>query len=250
MSDFDYEGYSKSLEKVLDGVTKDFWASYIDVNRHQVGVARTYLWVSAALLGAYVAVFEKLKEQILTSPSLLFIGVIAFMLSCFAFGIFLYSIPSRRGYKTIPESGWGEFSNEAYNLTAENNCKVYPAFLSSLISKYDYAFEHNFSTNQVRAKMLRITSWLLVGSFSAAIFVTGGSALNFLIHHQPTHQVIKMSQENKNTQSKQQNSKSAPVLQVPVPPPSANIKSGQKTIHAFDSAESIRASLNKSENKY
>lgn len=184
MSDFDYEGYAKSLEKILDGVTKDFWASYIDVSRHQVGVAKTYLWVSAALLGAYVAVFEKLKEQILANSCLLFIGVIAFSLSCFAFGICLYSIPARKGYKTIPQTGWGEFSHEAYNLTKENKHKVYPAFLSSLISKYDYAFEHNFSTNQARAKLLRITSWLLVGSFSAAIFVAGSSALGLLINHQ------------------------------------------------------------------
>lgn len=246
MSDFDYDGYGKSLEKILDGVTKDFWASYIDVNRHQVSVAKTYLWVSAALLGSYVAAFDKLKEQILGNSCLLFVGVIAFSLSCFAFGICLYSIPARKGYRAIPKSGWGEFSHEAYNLMAENKHKVYPAFLSSLISKYDYAFEHNFGTNQARAKLLRITSWLLVGSFSAAIFVGGSSSLGLLINNSQTKEVVEMSQESTNNQSQQQSSDVAPVLQVPVPPPSANIGGGHVSTHSLDSAEGVQTFITES----
>jgi hypothetical protein len=43
MSDYDYQSYEKCLEKILESTQKDYWAQYIDINRHQVIVGRTYL---------------------------------------------------------------------------------------------------------------------------------------------------------------------------------------------------------------
>ena len=85
MSDFDYQSYEKSLEKVLESVQKDYWAQYIDINRHQVIVGRTYLWVSAALIGAYTAGYQKF-EQLSLSPIVFTIFIVAFFLSVLAFG--------------------------------------------------------------------------------------------------------------------------------------------------------------------
>lgn len=237
MSEPDYEGYAKSLERILDGVSKDYWSSYIDVNRHQVNVAKTYLWVSVALLGAYAAVFQRLHVQIVGNSCLLLLGVVSFVLGCFAFGICLYAIPARNGYKTIPRNGWGEFSAEAYKLLADNNQKVYASFLTSLISKIDLSFEHNFFTNQSRAKLLRFTSWLLVVSFSVAIFVSASAAIEVLIKPTNLNEAIPVTEENSSssTPAPTPAPAPAPVLQVPVPPPSANIGGGNVSTHAMDS---------------
>lgn len=167
----DYEGYSKSLEKILDGATKDYWVSYVDVNRHQVSIAKTYLWVSAAQLGVYTAAYEKFHNEIFNHSCLIVIGILAFVLCCIAFGICLYAIPSRKGYKLIPDVGWGEFSNEAYTNLDGGNERVYATLLTSFIAKVDNALQHNFRTNQDRASKLRLTSWFLIISFILAVFL-------------------------------------------------------------------------------
>ena len=42
-SEFDYEGYEKALERSLALAEKDYWTQYVDINRHQVNVSKTYL---------------------------------------------------------------------------------------------------------------------------------------------------------------------------------------------------------------
>lgn len=215
-NEYDYEGYSQALEKVLDGVTRDYWASYIDINRHQVTVGRTYLWVSAALIGVYTAGYEYFKLESTGYISLTILGVLSYLLAFGAFGICLYAIPARKGYKTIPLKGWGEFSHSAYDLLLEKDHKVYPAFLSNLISKIDNAYEFNFKTNQKRAYLLRITSWLLISSFIVAL-ITITSA--YMV--KPTlikKDQIEMSNEKSNDTTKAQKPPS-----VPKPPPPANV---------------------------
>lgn len=187
--EFDYEGYSKSLEKVLDGVTKDYWASYIEINRHQVSVGRTYLWVSAALIGVYAAAFEYFDIQIVGNWVLATLGMLTLALAFLAFGLCLYAIPARKGYKTIPLKGWGEFSHEAYRLLKDKSEALYPTFLGHLISKVDTAFEFNFRTNQKRAWLLRITSWLLIASFCVAgITAVGASFKKYQPNETPEYQ--------------------------------------------------------------
>lgn len=56
--EYEYEGYEEALERILAIAGKDYWTQYVDINRHQVNVAKTYLWVSAALLGVYSAIIR------------------------------------------------------------------------------------------------------------------------------------------------------------------------------------------------
>ena len=237
MPEPDYEGYAKSLEKILDVVTNDYCASYIEFNRHQLIFSKTYLFVSSALLCGYAGVFHMFQFQLTGNSCLLLFGSIAFALGCFAFGICLYAIPARNGYRTIPNSGWGEFSSEAYKLLSENNQKVYASFLTSLISKIDKSFEHNFFTNQRRAKLLRFTSWLLVSSFSFAFFVFASAAIESLLTPKNLSEVISMTKDNVNNQTPAPAPASVPPLQVPVPPPSANI-GGNASTHTMDGVTS------------
>lgn len=235
---FDYEGYTKSLEKILDGATKDYWASYIDVVRHQINVGKNYLWVSVVLLGAYVAAYNKFSSQLLICPIQLLTGIIAVACSCVAFGLCLYGIPARKGYKTIPTSGWGEFSREAYNLLKENNQQVYATFLTSYISKVDNAFEYNFNTNKNRAKFLRITSWLLIASILMAAVVASSAMLENMAKSNLKSGVIKMTDTNQNQET---STTTAQKLQVPEPPPPADINKSSST-HVVDSAAHLTES--------
>lgn len=229
----DYKGYTESLEKILEGATKDYWTSYVDINRHQVNVGKTYLWVAAALIGIYAAAYEKFQDQFFLNSCFIVLGIIAFSLSALAFGICLYAIPARKGYKTIPDKGWGEFSNEAYEILKADSKQVYATFLTSHISKIDHAFAYNFKTNQNRAWLLRFTSWLLIISFAVAIFVASSVSINTLINHNTPSEVQTMSDDDTNTQSSTE-----PKLDVPKPPPPADTGSSSVSTHSVDNAGS------------
>lgn len=229
----DYEGYTKSLEAILDGVKKDYWCSYVDINRHQVNVGRTYLWVSAALLGVYVAGFDRATGQIMAAPYLVALTLLSFALACVAFGTCLYAIPARNGYKAIPNAGWGEFSERAYDILSCGSDNVYATFLTEHISKIDHAFAHNFKTNQRRAKLLRQTSWLLIASFTLAVTV----ALSVLVQSLPfTKENLKVSNDKTTTTNgSAQPASPQPQLNVPKPPPPANIGGGNVSTHSLES---------------
>ncbi len=217
----DYEGYIKSLEKILEGVTRDYWASYIDINRHQVNIGRAYLWVSIALIGVYAATYKYFHKDILETAILVILGAVSFILAFAAFGICLYAIPARKGYKAIPKKGWGEFSHQAYHLLKEGSKQVYATFLSQHISKIDYAFEYNFKTNQKRAKLLRFTSWLLIASFLFALVPTSIATIRHF--NKSLKENKTMVEETKPTASEPNASEPEPTLDVPEPPPPADI---------------------------
>jgi len=227
MSEPDYDGYEKSLEKVLEGATKDYYSAYVDINRHQVTVGRAYLWVSAALIGVYATAFEKFGYFITSHSCSLVISAFAFILACVGFGICLYSIPARKGYMAIPQKGWGEFSKLAYNELSKPDSKVYGTFLTHLISRVDQAYAYNFKTNQKRAQLLRVTSWILISSFSLAIFASAVTIVDSVYSSQPKD-VNNMSDDNQssNTNQPSQQPEPAPQLKVPEPPPSADIGTG------------------------
>lgn len=168
---YDYDGYIKSLEKICEGLSKDYWSNYIDINRHQVSVGKLYLWVSVTLLGIYSIVFKNYSEYFLKNDCIVILGVLSFLLGGLAFAICLYAIPARKGYKLIPNKGWGEFSSEIYQYIKNNTQQIYATFLTSYIAKIDNAWEYNLKTNQKRASLLRVTSWLLICSFALAIFI-------------------------------------------------------------------------------
>lgn len=168
MTDYDYKSYEKCLERILESAQKDYWAQYIDINRHQVIVGRNYLWVAAALIGAYTAGYRQFA-QAFSNPVIFTLFVLAFSLSAIAFGICLYAIPARKGYQSVHKKGWGELSHSAYNLLCAKEDNLYASFLTDFISKFDTAHNYSIVTNQNRARLLRLTSWLLIISFAIAI---------------------------------------------------------------------------------
>lgn len=176
---FPYANYEKALEEVLKHASKDYWEQYTSINNHQVGVAKTYLWVSAAMLGAYSAAVNYIATYTLKMPSCGAVyGVGAILAALVAFGVCLYALPSRSGYLRIGES-WGTFSKMAYDGLTEKKTALYRNVLSVLVDEFDNAASHNLHTNNQRAKLLRLTSWLLIFSFGFAVI----SSLSFGIEN-------------------------------------------------------------------
>lgn len=164
-TDFDYSGYEKSLEKLLSMIEKDYWTQYVDINKHQVSVSKTYLWVSVALLGAYITAYNHYSHLILLSSFTSIFFLCSFFSAAVSFAVCLYAIPARNGYMLIPEKGWTEFSYKAYQmLSKKEEGDVYITTLHDLITKAEKAVKHNQKTNKNRAKLLRITSWILLSS--------------------------------------------------------------------------------------
>ncbi len=175
--DPDYDAYSKSLEKILEQVGKDFWSHHLDLNKHQVGVAKTYLWVAAALVGGYFTAFTKIQEKTIPPTCLTCIAnlllILSFLLALIAFGFCLYSIPNRKGYKMPYDRGWGEYSGQAHKLLTDSQTnkeiRTYPFFLQNFITDIEAAAASNFESTYNRAKQLRLVSWLLICSFVISV---------------------------------------------------------------------------------
>lgn len=237
MTDYDYKGYADSLKAILDAAQKDYVIQLVDINRHQVNVARTYLWVSAALLGAYFALlnyfYSKVVDSHICSLAIIFLAA---ALSVLAFSICLYAIPARNGYKFVHKEGWGELSHNAHCLLQNNTPNLFAAFLTDFIARVDQAQFHCFKTNQQRARLLRATSWFLVGSIAAALL---GGGMVVMSTTYATMEKQAMSENNPaptngNTaavSSAQPTPAEGPL--VPTPPPPAGAVGGSIYTHSI-----------------
>lgn len=232
----DYAGYAKSLEAIRDGAIKDYWVTLVDINRHQVSVAKTYLWVAAALLGGYVAILDRLKTLVFAHSYLFVPCALSLLLAAVAFGVCLYAIPARKGYQAIPSEGWGAFSSEAHQMLASGSENVQVEFLQSHIARIDHAWAFNFKSNQARAKLLRTTSWLLIGSFLVAV-VVGVVIAAISAPFQEQENTVSTSEESAPapapvTTPAPAPAPSPPVLNISPPPPSANIGGPHYSTHS------------------
>lgn len=172
--EYSYDEYERALEKILDCALRDYWVQYVDINSHQVGVAKTYLWVSAALMGGYAGVVRLLGfENIDYSIFSIALGAIGGLLAVVAFGYCLYAIPERSGYRVIAPNIWGQYSLNAHSHLGKKDPNLYISTLSELIDNTDSGIYHNLNTNKKRASRLRITSWLLIGSFLTSSVAIG-----------------------------------------------------------------------------
>lgn len=213
-ADYPYAPYEKALEKILDQATKDYWVQYIDVNRHQIAVSHTYLWVSVAFIGGYSSFVAVVMEKNLAcTPCTVVFLFFAIVLSIIALGVCLYALPARGRYKKIGQS-WGTFSQRAYQALENKSESLYQDSLTQLIDEFDAAAFHNLATNSKRASLLRTTSWLLIASYIFAILSSitfGAGNLQLSIKSEQV-----MAEEEKPNQTTQQPQK--PVGQKPQGP--------------------------------
>ncbi|EKO5192361.1 hypothetical protein P0J08_004270 [Vibrio vulnificus] len=219
MSDeYDYESYEKGLKLVVDLAEKDYWNQYTNINAYQVSVAKTYLWISAALLGAFVAAYDRYSVFVLSSGFTLLLALISIVSVVIAFGICIYAIPARKGYRAIPDISWGEFSKQSHTYLCEKQSNAYAYLLSGVVDKIDAATVHNIQTNQERAKLLRITSWVLIASFSFAVVTAMTASLNHYIELKTIQKKEVPMTEQNTTNSSTQTQTSAPDVPTPAGP--------------------------------
>ena len=105
--------------------------------------------------------------------------------------------------------------------------------------------ENNFKTNQKRATLLRITSWLLIASFLVAIFLASSVSIEALINPKINTEVIIMSEDNNSNSS----TSTEPSLQVPEPPPPADIGSDTISTHSAETTSSRQTFITDSVNE-
>lgn len=221
--EYDYESYEKGLKVIIDLSEKDYWNQYTNINAYQVSVAKTYLWISAALLGAFVAAYDRYSSFILSSGFTLLLALISIITVVLAFGICIYAIPARKGYQAIPKESWGEFSQANHNNLCDRKSNSYAYLLSNLVDRIDAATYYNIQTNQERAKLLRITSWVLIASFTFAVVTAITASLNHYVELNSTQSLeVPMTNQNSNSADNQSQPTSGPDVPTPAGPISAD----------------------------
>lgn len=213
--EYDYDGYEKSLEKILEQVQKDFWTQYVDINRHQIIVGKNYLWISAALIGALSSIFIKFGNYSVLTTFSGVIFLIGFLLAVIGFGMSLYSLPAKKGYQMPHDGNWSNLSIEAYNKMTENKKRIYTSFLSDLITNTDNANSKNEKTNGARGNLFRKVYWVLFISFTLTLI----SSMTYS-YTKYTEQKEHISSKEKNMSSSNSNSQDNDTKKVPeVEPP-------------------------------
>ena len=166
---FNYVDYERSLEKVLEQAQQDYWCQYVDINRHQIIVGRNHLWVSAAIIGALSALFVQYGTQVSFNSVLGASFIVGYALSVIAFGLSLYSMPSKDGYHMPHEGNWSTLTARAYSQLESKEKNSYSNFLSQLIKDIDEANNKNLNTNGRRGRLFRWVYRCLILSFSASL---------------------------------------------------------------------------------
>ena len=178
--EYDPDGYSKALDKLVSMSEKEYYVHLVDINRHQVIVARSLLWLLIVVLGFDIGFIEWSYEKVAEdenylstlTASYVFTGLS--ILSCVVG--FIYSalaIPAFGGYAPLYEKSWGEYSNSAFEDLNKGSDSVYSNTLTDLLEKLDKACAVGSKTNQERGFKLRVSSIAIIVSlvFSAIAFL-------------------------------------------------------------------------------
>jgi len=175
------------------------------------------------MIGTFSAAANFLTNiNLINKPCVILLGGIAFILSIVAFGVCLYSLPARKGYMRVGES-WGTFSKLAYDKLCEKKQSAYRDTISSLIDEFDSAALHNLNTNNQRAKLLRITSWVLIFSFCLGLLTTISAGIEYVSQKNNMEESMTTNSTNQddgssNVSQDQGDSSSKPDAQVPQGP--------------------------------
>lgn len=169
--DYDAEGYSNTLDKLVTMSEKEYYTHLVDINRHQVIVAKTLLWLSIVIIGfdigfvewSYSKVLEDKERIPMLTPSFIFVG---FSMLCGVIGFAFASlaIPAFGGYEPLYKKSWGEYSNNAFNDFEKGSDSVYSNALTDILSQLDLACSVGSNTNSKRGDKLRKSSYLSIAS--------------------------------------------------------------------------------------
>ncbi|MCL1044910.1 hypothetical protein L2737_06155 [Shewanella electrodiphila] len=174
----DTEGYTKSLDKLVSMSEKEYYVQLVDINRHQIIVARAILWLLVVVIGFDIASFEwffnkvpqSTDKLVFLAPVYFFTGL-SLILAVIAFYFAVMSIPAIGGYKTLHKNGWAEYSNYAYDQFDQDVENIEALTLNKILSRLDTACTHGSKTNSDRAIKLRTSSYLII---SAVVTATAG----------------------------------------------------------------------------
>lgn len=175
--DYDTEGYKNSLEKLVTMSEKEYYTQMVDINRHQVIVARNLLWLAIIIIGfnftyadwifSKVQIDQSFFSTMIASYFFTFIALISALL-CFGWSVF--SIPASGGYDLPYNKSWADYSKIAYEKLMAGSDEVYEHVLTSLHEKIDQACSRGHATNNSRGVKLRNASIsIIVSAISSVI---------------------------------------------------------------------------------
>lgn len=162
---YDLEGYTKSLDKLVTMAEKEYYANLVDINRHQVNVARTLLWLAIVTLGFDISFiewsFEKAKN---------FHKVVPFLTGCYifvclsalcnliSFGFAVCAIPAFGGYAPLYKKSWSEYAQPAFEKLHAGEDSIFATTLNEILTTVDATCIKGSETNASRGLKLRISS--------------------------------------------------------------------------------------------
>lgn len=166
---YDSDGYSKSLDKLVAMSEKEYYVHLVDINRHQVVVARTLLWLAVILIGFDIAIIEWAYSKTTKLPDLVpiltpcyFFVISSIVIGVIAFAFSAIAIPAFGGYKPLYQNSWADYSNSAYEKLLSGQDSIYMNTLNDLLTNLDTACAKGNTTNASRGLKLRISSILTI----------------------------------------------------------------------------------------
>lgn len=162
---YDLEGYNKSLDKLVTMAEKEYYANLVDINRHQVSVARTLLWLAVVILGFDISFiegsFEKAKNLHEVVPFLtgcyVFVCLSA-LCSLISFGFAVCAIPAFGDYAPLYKKSWSEYAQPGFEKLNAGEDSIFATTLNEILKNVDAACIKGSETNASRGLKLRISS--------------------------------------------------------------------------------------------
>lgn len=163
--------YTKSLDKLVTMAEKEYYVHLVDINRHQVTVAKTLLWLSIVFIGFNIAILEwayaiasSAKEILpILTPCYFFIAT-SILASVVGFAFAVFSIPAFGGYRPLYCNSWADYPNKVTDNMEKPDAYIYLNILNELLTNLDKACDDGNATNGRRGLALRVSSILLIVS--------------------------------------------------------------------------------------
>ena len=169
------EAYTSTLIKLVDLSEKEYYTHLVDINRHQVIVARTLLWLVVVIIGAEVTFINWVYDQIGADEdsynvliSTYVLNVLSIVAGVISFTLSLLAVPAFGGYDSLYKNSWADYSNKANELYEQHNHLLHAITMNDILTKLDQACFKGFKTNQARGKKLRIAAIFAIGSATIA----------------------------------------------------------------------------------